>query len=671
MKHYQKLAILLAGTMMGTLTMPLHASETALQTDKAADIVQLMKKDVKKATAPSLEIEVEKSGKNTYLVIEAESRYGIDAVYVNGHKAELNDDEWQYKVTKTGEYEVIAYAYNGGEAKKTQYVTIEKEPELALSQKQSAGKCYLVVKAYAEAGIEKVTVNGERISFPVKGGTRDYRITSSGKYTVIVTDKQDQTITRSWTFDLEEEMPRLELDKEVDGNQYYLIIKAAPRGGRQIETVTINGKVVAFDKDGQRIAALIRSTGNYEVVVTDTAGFKTTKSLYVKVQPVTIEKEPELLLHQTESAGKCYLVIKAYAEAGIEEVTVNGDSISFPSEGGVREYRMTSSGKYTVVVTDSYHRKITKSWTVDLKEEIPRLELSRVIEGNKCYLIISAYPQNGREIEMVEINGREIAFDEDGQRLKYFVRRTDTYEVEVTDTAGFRANEQLYINVNEAIDGPEIFLEAINSYDTSYLIIKVRDPYSNLESLTVNNHRVAINEMGGTLRYPVTVSGEYTVTAVNENGLSRSKKIYVRVNKDIHVVPPTMYRHVVIFKLNQRSWSLDGVTSMMDAATLIRNGRIYIPLRYVSNALGIENDKIKWDSRLRTAIIYDEGNVVKVTLGKKMMLVNGQEIMMDSPAIEVNGRTMVPISQVAKAFKNKGITLKWENDSKQVIITRF
>ena len=84
----------------------------------------------------------------------------------------------------------------------------------------------------------------------------------------------------------------------------------------------------------------------------------------------------------------------------------------------------------------------------------------------------------------------------------------------------------------------------------------------------------------------------------------------------------------------------------------------------------MNSSQITWDSKTKTVVIYDGSNVIKVPLGKKTMTLNNKAIEMDTAAIQVNGRIMVPISQVAKAFLSRNVSLQWVKDTKEVIITR-
>jgi len=43
-----------------------------------------------------------------------------------------------------------------------------------------------------------------------------------------------------------------------------------------------------------------------------------------------------------------------------------------------------------------------------------------------------------------------------------------------------------------------------------------------------------------------------------------------------------------------------GTTKKMDSEPIIKNGRIFIPLRYILNAMGVDDEHISWDEELKT-----------------------------------------------------------------------
>lgn len=90
------------------------------------------------------------------------------------------------------------------------------------------------------------------------------------------------------------------------------------------------------------------------------------------------------------------------------------------------------------------------------------------------------------------------------------------------------------------------------------------------------------------------------------------------------------------------------ITHKMDVKPVIRNGRTMIPLRFVAEAIGVD---VKWDNKTRTAIFTNNGLTAKIQIdGDEIVLSNGKTIKMDSKPLNINGRILVSMVNVANVF---------------------
>ena len=106
----------------------------------------------------------------------------------------------------------------------------------------------------------------------------------------------------------------------------------------------------------------------------------------------------------------------------------------------------------------------------------------------------------------------------------------------------------------------------------------------------------------------------------------------------------------------------------MDAAAYIKDGRTMLPLRFVAEALGLSVD---WVEETRTAIVQDSQYRVEIPVDTNKIIVNGAETTSDVKPEIVNGRTMLPVANIARALgleDGKGIV--WDAATKQVTLTR-
>jgi len=117
---------------------------------------------------------------------------------------------------------------------------------------------------------------------------------------------------------------------------------------------------------------------------------------------------------------------------------------------------------------------------------------------------------------------------------------------------------------------------------------------------------------------------------------------------------------------------VNGVTRDMPAPAYIStaSNSLMVPLRFVSYALGIENENVRWDDSTKRITIIAPNRVLQFTVGSSEMLNNGVAISMLSPdgkpvVVEIkNERAFVPFRAIGDAF---GIPISWHNDTNTAV----
>jgi len=98
-----------------------------------------------------------------------------------------------------------------------------------------------------------------------------------------------------------------------------------------------------------------------------------------------------------------------------------------------------------------------------------------------------------------------------------------------------------------------------------------------------------------------------------------------------------------------------------------------IPVRYVAESMGM---KVEWDKKTMTVILKNKEMTVKIPVKTDKIIVikadgTKQEYTSDIKPIVKNGRTYLPISNIAKVLDLKpGEGIKWDNNTKQVTIVK-
>jgi len=107
---------------------------------------------------------------------------------------------------------------------------------------------------------------------------------------------------------------------------------------------------------------------------------------------------------------------------------------------------------------------------------------------------------------------------------------------------------------------------------------------------------------------------------------------------------------------------VNGMHPVFDQPPVIKEGRVLVPVRAVTTALGAAVD---YDSETKTVTIVKEGITVILKLGDLTATVNGEPLELDVPAASVNARTVVPLRFIAEAL---GATVSYDQESGTVNI---
>ncbi len=119
--------------------------------------------------------------------------------------------------------------------------------------------------------------------------------------------------------------------------------------------------------------------------------------------------------------------------------------------------------------------------------------------------------------------------------------------------------------------------------------------------------------------------------------------------------------------MNNEAYGENSHTAM-DVAPYIKDGRTMLPIRYIAETLGMS---VTWDKKTRTVIIEDDKYKVEIPVDTNKIIVNGEVYTSDVKPEIKDGRTMLPIANIARAIGLvDGKDILWDAKTKQVTIIR-
>lgn len=110
------------------------------------------------------------------------------------------------------------------------------------------------------------------------------------------------------------------------------------------------------------------------------------------------------------------------------------------------------------------------------------------------------------------------------------------------------------------------------------------------------------------------------------------------------------------------SVTVDDVPLVLDVEPAVVNGRTLVPMRPIFEALGAE---IEWDNVSKGITAYKDNKTINLYLNDTMAYINDSEYVLDTPAVSIDGRTMVPARFVAESLDCQ---VFWDNSAKCVSV---
>ena len=100
-----------------------------------------------------------------------------------------------------------------------------------------------------------------------------------------------------------------------------------------------------------------------------------------------------------------------------------------------------------------------------------------------------------------------------------------------------------------------------------------------------------------------------------------------------------------------------------DAEPFIQDGRTLVPARAVFEKMGAE---VLWEEDTQKVVVGKGNTLIEVQIDNPIMMVNGQEILLDVPPMIKKDRTYIPLRAIAEGLN---ATVSWDEGLKVVSIT--
>jgi len=208
------------------------------------------------------------------------------------------------------------------------------------------------------------------------------------------------------------------------------------------------------------------------------------------------------------------------------------------------------------------------------------------------------------------------------------------------------------------------------STDDEKLIIEVKSTSTKPSTIKISDIKLTLDRTVPEGEFKAAIGGNAVVKNEGDKDPKFKTDYVVKfVFANVITPAPGETRATSIFTIGGTTYTVmeqnTTVEKTMDVAPYIKDGRTFLPLRYVANALGVNDDNIIWDPVTKAVTIFKGDRIAQVTIGSKTMLVNGVTVNMDVAPEITDERTMLPIRWMGQAL---GATIDWDAEARSVTV---
>jgi hypothetical protein len=172
--------------------------------------------------------------------------------------------------------------------------------------------------------------------------------------------------------------------------------------------------------------------------------------------------------------------------------------------------------------------------------------------------------------------------------------------------------------------------------------------------VTINDKQAVVNT-DGSFSYIYSFSKEGT-----EEIKVKSEDIAGNFNENVLTLTYTKQVRIMIQVGNEHCYVNDEDFLLKGTAPYIKNGRVMVPIRFVSEALGF---RVEWDPIFKIVSVYVDSKRIRLQVSSKTADLFGKAYALDSPPEIVNNTTFVPLRFISENF---GATVTWD-DKLQIV----
>lgn len=175
--------------------------------------------------------------------------------------------------------------------------------------------------------------------------------------------------------------------------------------------------------------------------------------------------------------------------------------------------------------------------------------------------------------------------------------------------------------------------------------------------------RVDLSDIG--LTYPAKLTKLYVVNLAKDQDERALQGEVAFDNLSLQYPPKTASQNEtsVLLTIGSKDAKIGGQAAKLDTAPFVLNGTTYLPLRFISDALGGD---IGWEQTEKKVTVFRGDKMLELWLGRSDMIASGVRIPTPAAPIIQNGRVLAPLRVVSEQL---GLKVGYDAKLKTITIS--
>jgi hypothetical protein len=209
-------------------------------------------------------------------------------------------------------------------------------------------------------------------------------------------------------------------------------------------------------------------------------------------------------------------------------------------------------------------------------------------------------------------------------------------------------------------------LENKNEEYENAVTFKIKKESTQPSTIRVSNIKLTTNRMLPDGAYNLNIEGDiFSHALLTYESKNISQLLYGLINHSTGTSAANSKKSEILLMPGKSSYYEGKTEKQLSMAPYIKQNRMYVPVDFFVDALGIHKDNIIWDETAQMLTLFKDSKVIQLQAGSNIARFNQAKIPISTGIDRKDGKITVPLALMASLL---GVSKKWDPSSGNVIL---